>query len=104
MKIQFYILIELPETEEDTRFETPFSRPEDNTVENTMAYQLSIPKDVTGRLKSLEEIFSSLHVKSDGCRKRFVCHLALEFIIILLQTRQFGPHLGSNYYLTVCLV
>ena len=41
-----------------------------------MAYQLSIPKDVTGRLKSLEEIFSSLHVKSDGCRKRFVCHLA----------------------------
>ena len=41
-----------------------------------MAYQLSIPKDVTGRLKSLEEIFSSLHVKSEGCRKRFVCHLA----------------------------
>ena len=74
-RLQFYIL-DLPEPEEDTRFETPFSRPEENTVDTSAAYQLTIPKDVSGRLKSLEEIFSSLHVKSDGCRKRFVCHLA----------------------------
>ena len=45
-------------------------------MDTSAAYQLTIPKDVSGRLKSLEEIFSSLHVKSDGCRKRFVCHLA----------------------------
>ena len=45
-------------------------------MDTSVAYQLTIPKDVSGRLKSLEEIFSSLHVKSDGCRKRFVCHLA----------------------------
>ena len=43
---------------------------------DTDGYQLTIPRDVSGRLKSLEEIFSSLHVKSEGCRKRFVCHLA----------------------------
>ena len=74
MKIKTMAL-ELPETEEDKRFETPFFRPEDSSVD-TMASQLTIPKDVSGRLKSLEEIFSSLHVKSEGCRKRFVCHLA----------------------------
>ena len=34
------------------------------------------PRDVAGRLRSLEEIFSSLHVESAGCRARLVCHLA----------------------------
>ena len=34
------------------------------------------PADIEGRVRSLEEIFKSLHVSSDGCQKMLVCHLS----------------------------
>merc|ERR1711976_1095 len=34
------------------------------------------PADVEGRVRSLQEIFDALHVKSPGCQRMLVCHLA----------------------------
>ena len=34
------------------------------------------PADIEGRVRSLHEIFQSLHVSSEGCQKMLVCHLA----------------------------
>ena len=34
------------------------------------------PADLEGRVRSLQEIFSSLHISSPGCQRRLVCHLA----------------------------
>ena len=57
---------------------------EDDTTSNDVNYdgvpplglQLMTPADVAGRVKSLDEIFSSLHISSPGCQKMLVCHLA----------------------------
>ena len=53
---------------------------EDNIEENPTFSDLSIstvtPADIEGRVRSLEEIFTSLHVSSEGCQKMLVCHLS----------------------------
>ena len=53
---------------------------EDNTEENLTFSELPIstvtPADIEGRVRSLEEIFTSLHVSSEGCQKMLVCHLS----------------------------
>merc|ERR1712032_1282369 len=53
---------------------------EDNIEENLTFSELPIstvtPADIEGRVRSLEEIFTSLHVSSEGCQKMLVCHLS----------------------------
>ena len=53
---------------------------DDNTEENHPFSELPLstvtPADIEGRVRSLEEIFSSLHISSEGCQKMLVCHLS----------------------------
>ena len=44
-----------------------------------------IPADIDGRVRSLEEIFKSLHVSSDGCQKMLVCHLSKVNLIVCVE-------------------
>ena len=59
-----------------------FDDDDDNIEENQTFSDIPIstvtPADIEGRLRSLEEIFKSLHVSSDGCQKMLVCHLSKE--------------------------
>ena len=53
---------------------------EENIEENPAFSELPIstvtPADIEGRVRSLEEIFQSLHISSEGCQKMLVCHLS----------------------------
>ena len=40
------------------------------------------PPDIEGRVRSLEEIFKSLHLSSNGCNNMLVCLLAKVMFII----------------------
>ena len=56
---------------------------DDDTIEENQTFSdipisTVTPADIEGRLRSLEEIFKSLHVSSDGCQKMLVCHLSKE--------------------------
>ena len=43
------------------------------------------PSDIEGRVRSLEEIFKSLHLSSNGCKTMLVCLLAKVMFIIHLK-------------------
>ena len=43
------------------------------------------PADIEGRVRSLEEIFKSLHVSSDGCQKMLVCHLSKVVLFVCVK-------------------
>merc|ERR1711894_294298 len=47
-------------------------------IENEEGHPISsvAPDSIEGRVRSLEEIFKSLHLTSDGCKEMLVCHLA----------------------------
>ena len=48
---------------------------EDSDGEYEVHASVMTPADVENRVRSLEEIFQSLHVSSTGCKKMLVCHL-----------------------------
>merc|ERR1712150_119775 len=47
-------------------------------IENEEGHPISsvAPDSIEGRVRSLEDIFKSLHLTSDGCKEMLVCHLA----------------------------
>ena len=49
---------------------------EENSPFSDLPLSTVTPADIEGRVRSLEEIFSSLHISSEGCQKMLVCHLS----------------------------
>ena len=66
--------IELPETI-PTKNSGKFSAKPLQQLQNTLPGELT-PSDVKGRIESLDEILTSLHIKTPGCQRRLICHLA----------------------------
>ena len=70
--------IELPESS-PTKNPGKFSSAPLQQLQNTIPIPIPgeiTPRDVKGRMESLDEILSSLHITSPGCQRRLICHLA----------------------------
>ena len=76
------LAVSLPKLLADDLFDNgiDFGDYEENIEENHPFSELPLstvtPAHIEGRVRSLEEIFSSLHISSEGCQKMLVCHLS----------------------------